>query len=213
MSRTYKVNSRVLTAIIGTGSRLAGNTAGALPRVQVHDVFAAPMAASVSAATSLLITAVAVSDTTGATGVIIAQPDFPRNVTVWCTAANTANVTIVGTDQFDAAQTEVIAANGAAIVAGTKVFKTITSVTSANRSGSATTLSIGQGSILGTSRRIVGCGIDGGVYTTASGETTMVQETTRPVRAVTALVHGVTFNTALADTKTYELTYFTDEAR
>ena len=41
----------------------------------------------------------------------------------------------------------------------------------------------------------------------------MVQEATRPVRAPTANVHGVTFATTLATAKTYELTYWTDEAR
>jgi hypothetical protein len=202
-----------VAAKLSIGTVKAANTGGAFVNMQPTDVFAGPAAASVSAATSLLITPVAVSDSAGATGVIIAQPDFPRNLTVWCTVANTGAVTIVGTDQFDNVQTEIISANGAAIVAGLKVFKKITSVTSANRSGSATTLSIGQGSILGTSRKMNSLQIDGAVYTTASLATTAVQETTRPVKAPTVDVHGVTFSTALDPAKTYLLTYGSSEVR
>jgi hypothetical protein len=202
-----------LLATVGIGTAKAANTGGAFVNVKYTDVIANPAAASTDAATSVLITAVALSGSTTTPGVIIAQPDVPRNVTVWCTVANTANVTIVGTDQFDAAQTEVIAANGTVIVAGTKVFKTITSVTSAIRSGSATTLSIGVGSILGTSRRMNGLGIDGAVFVTSAGYLTAVQETTRPVKAPTAAVYGVTFSTALAATNTYVVSYGSDEAR
>ena len=206
-------NVKGVAAILGVGTMKAVNTGGAFVHQKYVDIFAAPAAASTDAATSTLITPVAISNSAGATGVIIAQPDVPRNVTVWCTVANTANVTIVGTDQFGVAQTEVIAANGAAIVAGTKVFKTLTSVTSANRSGSASTLSIGVGSILGTSRKMNSLEIDGAVYTTASGATTAVQETTRPVKAPTADVHGVTFSTALDPAKTYLLSYGSSEVR
>lgn len=216
MARHYKVPSAAVSAVAGIGTRRAGNTGGALPRFAVHDVFAAPVATSVSAATSLLAGAAGAGQllTDGVTTpVVYANPDFPRNLTVWATGACTSVITITGTDQFGTAISEAISCNGAAIVAGTKVFKTITAISCAAYSDAAQTVSIGQGSILGTSRKIVGCGIDGGVYTTASGETTMVQETTRPVRAVTAGVHGVTFSTALAATKTYELAYFGDEAR
>jgi len=205
-----------VSGIVGCGGRVAGNTGGSLPRIGVHDTFAGPVATSTSAATSLLAGALGAGQlltTAATTPAIYAQPDIPRNLTVWADGTCTSVISFTGTDQFDAAITEDITCNGAAIVAGTKVFKTITAISCAAYSDAAQTVSVGQGSILGTSRKIVGCGIDGGVYTTASGETTMVQETTRPVRAVTADVHGVTFSTTLAATKTYELAYFSDEAR
>jgi hypothetical protein len=207
MGRHYMVPSSVLSAFVSIGSRKAGNTGGALPRFRVHDVFSNPAAAAVDTIVASVAASVGAASLT-----IAAQPDVPRNITITADAAQTEICTITGTDQFGAAQTEAITFNGAATVAGTKVFKTVTAVSNAARSGAAN-ISVGCGSILGTSRRIVGCGIDGGVYTTASGETTMVQETTRPVRAVTVNVHGATFNTALAATKTYELSYWTDEAR
>jgi hypothetical protein len=58
-----------------------------------------------------------------------------------------------------------------------------------------------------------GLAIDGAVFTTASLFGTAVQETTRPVKATTAGVYGVTFNTALVDTKTYVVSYGSDEVR
>jgi hypothetical protein len=213
MSKSFGIQANAALAGLGVGSRKAGNTGGALVNVRYTDVFAAPHAASTDAASCHLITPVAVSDSAGATGVVIAQPDFPRNLVVFCTAANTGDVTLTGLDQFGNAISEVIAANGAAVVAGTKVFAVLSTVTSANRSAGATTLSVGVGSILGSSRMMNSLGIDGAVYTTSSGATTAVQETTRPVKAPTANVHGVTFATALADTKTYLLAYGSSEAR
>ena len=216
MSKSYNVQANVATAALGVGSRKAANTGEALTRVKTHDVFAGPHAASTSAATSHLLGAAGAGQllTTGVTTPTVFNAiDFPRNLTLWADGACTSAITITGTDQFDAVISEVLTANGAAIVAGTKVFKAITGVSCAAYTVGAQTVFIGVGSILGTSRRVVGCGLDGGVFTTASGETTMVQETTRPVRATTASIHGVTFNTALAADKTYELAYFTDEAR
>jgi hypothetical protein len=209
MSKSFSIKSNVATAELGVGGRKAANTGGALTRILVHDVFAAPVAAAVD---TIVASVAASNEAAGADPAIAAQPDIPRNLSITSDAAQTEKVTATGTDQFDNAQTEDITFNGAATVAGTKIFKTVTKLHQAQRSGAAN-ISVGCGSLVGTSRRIVGCGIDGGVYTTASGETTMVQETTRPVRAVTASVHGVTFSTALAAAKTYELSYWTDEAR
>jgi hypothetical protein len=207
MSKSFGIKTNVATAGIGVGSRKAGNTGGALTRIQVHDVWANPAAAAVDTIVASVAAAVGAASLT-----IQAQPDMPRNITITADAGQTEICTITGTDQFDAAQTEAITFNGAATVVGTKIFKTVTAVNNAARSGAAN-ISVGCGSLLGTSRRVVGCGLDGGVYTTANGETTMVQETTRPVRSTTANVHGATFTTALAATKTYELAYYTDEAR
>ena len=202
-----------LRTVWGFGHVRAANLGTAFTCIEYVDVWAGPVAASVSAATSVYITPLALSDTLVTAGAIIAQPDFPRNLTVWCTVANTCNVTITGTDQFDASATDTIACNGAAIVAGTTIFKTITAVSAATRTGSASTLTIGCGSKLGTSRRIIGIETDGMVFATANGVATGVQETTRPVKATTAGVYGVTFSTALDPANTYVLLYHSDEAR
>lgn len=202
-----------LRTVYGFGHVKAANLGTAWNCLEYVDVYAGPIAASTNAATSVYITPLALSDTVVTTGAIIAQPDFPRNLTVWCTVANTCNVTITGTDQFDAAATDTIACNGAAIVAGVTIFKTITAVSAAVRTGGATTLTVGCGSILGTSRRIIGLETDGMVFTTASLVATGVQETTRPVKTTTAGVYGVTFSTALDPAKTFVCLYHSDEAR
>ena len=92
-----------------------------------------------------------------------AQPDASRP-----SAGQTEAITVTGTDQFDAAQTEAITFNGAATVAGTKVFKTVTQAACAPRSGAAN-ISVGVGNIMGTSRKMNSLSIDAAVYTTASG--------------------------------------------
>ena len=216
MSKSYNVQANVATAGVGVGSRKAGNTGGALVNVRITDVFAGPRAAATSAATSHLLGAAGAGQllTAGVTTPTVFNAiDFPRNLTLWADGACTSAITITGTDQFDAVISEVLTANGAAIVAGTKVFKTITGVSCAAFTVGAQTVFLGVGSILGSSRKMNSLGIDGAVYTTANDPTTAVQETTRPVKAVTANVHGVTFNTALADTKTYLLAYGSSEMR
>lgn len=80
-------------------------------------------ATKVLAATLLIIT-VPQSITTG-----ITNPDFPRLLTVKGNDGNvTGNVVIVGTDINDTAVTDTIALNAANEVAGTKAFKTVTSI-------------------------------------------------------------------------------------
>ena len=74
-------------------------------------------------------------------------------------------------------------------------------------------VSMGTGPILGTARKMNSLCVDGTVYTTASGASTAVQETTRPVKAPTAGVYGVTFGTAIAATKTYVVAYGSSEVR
>jgi len=74
-------------------------------------------------AATLLTTSVQ-SITTG-----ITNPDFPRLLTVKGNDGNViGNVVIVGTDINDAAVTDTIALNAANEVAGTKAFKTVTSI-------------------------------------------------------------------------------------
>jgi len=205
-----------LAAALGVGTTKAANTGAALVNMRYVDSFAGPLATSVSAATSLLIGAAGAGQllTTGVTTPTVFNAiDFPRNLTVWADGACTSAITITGLDQFGTAISEVITCNGSAIVAGTKVFASITAVSCAAYTVGAQTVTVGQGSILGTSRRMNGLSIDGAVFTTSSGYLTAVQETTRPVKAPTAGVYGVTFTTALADTKTYRVAYGSDEIR
>jgi hypothetical protein len=205
-----------LQAIGGIGHLFAMNTGGAFPLFENLEVYTNPLAVPTNVATCDLVTSVAagVGDTvlTMVAGVKATLSTIPRNVVIAADAAQTENCNIVGFDQFGNAQTETIVFNGAAVVAGTKVWGSLTSITQMARSGAAN-IGCGLGSIIGTSRRITGLEIDGAVYTTANGVATSVQETTRPVKSTTAAVHGVTFNTALAVTKTYMLLYHSDEAR
>jgi len=205
-----------LATTIGWGTTKAANTGGALVNMRYTDTIAAPVATSTSAATSLLAGVAgagwALSATLTTTGLVYANPDVPRNVTVWASGACTSAITVTGTDQFGNIISEAITANGSAIVAGTLVFKTLTALSGAT-DASTRTISIGQGSILGTSRKMNGLEIDGAVYTTGSGAATAVQETTRPVKGATADVHGVTFATALDPLKTYVVSYGSSEVR
>jgi len=205
-----------LAATLGIGSTKAANTGAALVNMRYTDVIADPHAASTNAASCHLLGTAGAGQllTTGVTTpTVFNDIDFPRNLVVWADGACTSAITITGTSQFDAVISEAIACNGAAIIAGTKIFKTITGVSCAAYTGGAQTVYIGVGSILGTSRIMNGLCIDGAVYTTASGASTAVQETTRPVKAPTAAVYGVTFNTALAASKTYLVSYGSSEVR
>lgn len=205
----FQKHMKGVAAKLGVGTLNAVNTGGSFPAIRYVDVLAGKAAAAVDT----IVASVAASNAAAGVDLTIqAQPDIPRNITITADAAQTEKVTITGTDQFDAAQTEEITFNGAATVAGLKIFKTVTTVHQAQRSGAAN-ISVGCGNLIGTSRRVLGFGLDAGVYTTASGITTMVQETTRPVRAVTANVHGVTFSTALDPAKTHVITYLSDEMR
>jgi len=205
-----------LAATFGVGTTKAANTGGDYVNMRYVDVFADPHATSTNAASCHLLGSAGAGQllTTGiTTPTVFTNPDFPRNLTVWADGACTSAITITGTNQFDAAISEAISCNGAAIVSGTKVFKTITGVSCAAYSAGAQTVYIGVGSILGTSRIMNGLSIDGAVYTTASGASTAVQETTRPVKAPTAAVYGVTFATALSASVTYLVAYGSSEVR
>lgn len=218
MAGIFKASAKVFGAIIGLGTRRAANTGGAWDDFGYVDVFANPAATPTNVATCTLVTSVAApSDAAGADLTIVAAVEAtlrtqPRSLAIAADAGQTEAVTVTGKDQFGNAQTEEITFNGAAVVQGTKVWGRVTGIHCAQRSGAAN-IGVGLGTILGTSRRIHGISIDGGVYTTASGKLTAVQETTRPVKSTTAGVHGVTFSTALAATKTYILRYRSDEAR
>jgi hypothetical protein len=89
---------------------------------------------------------------------IATQPDIPRNVTVSATAADTADtmgtITFVGTNVDDEEISEEIAPVAGSVVAGTKAFKSITSITGAGWAIDAVeetndTITIGTGNELG----------------------------------------------------------------
>jgi len=205
-----------LAALIGVGTTKAANTGGAYVDMHYVDVFADPHAASTNAASCHLLGAAGVGQLleAGITNPTVFNAiDFPRNIVIWADGACTSHINFTGTDQFDAVITEEIICNGAAIVAGLKVFKTITACECAAFTVGAQTVTVGVGVILGTSRRMNGLAIDGAVYTTASGASTAVQQTTRPVKAPTAGVYGVTFATAPTASTTHLLSYGSDEVR
>lgn len=200
----------------GIGHMFGANTSTAFPVYEYVDVWANPGVVPTNVATCDLVVSVAAAagDTalTLVAAVAAKLTTIPRNIVIAADAAQTEACNLVGFDQFGTAQTEAITFNGAAVVAGTKVWGSITSITQVARSGVAN-IGCGFGSIFGTSRRIIGLQTDGAVFTTTSGAVTAVQETTRPVKTTTSGVHGVTFTTAIAATKTYCLLYHSDEAR
>jgi hypothetical protein len=80
----------------------------------------------------------------------ITNPVTPRNLSAVAAATyDGGSITIVGTDQFDKAQTEVIAAVANSTVYGTKIFKTVTSITKAAIGVAAAGCSIGTGDKIG----------------------------------------------------------------
>lgn len=207
-----------LQVISGLGHLFASNTGAGYPVFEYVETFANPHAVPTNVSTCDLVTSVAASnDAAGADLTIVPAvaahlTTCPRNIVIAADAAQTEHIHITGTDQFGTAQTEQITFNGAAVVAGTKVWGSVTTIHQDQRSGAAN-IGCGFGSIFGTSRRVLGLGLDGCVYVTATGKLAGVQETTRPVKSTTSGVHGVTFNTAIAATNTYDLLYHSDEAR
>ena len=202
---------------LGVGSRLAANTGAAFPAVKYVDVFTNPDILITTNADSKFVTTVAAAAGITALTIVAAEEAKLRSVgarslAICSDGAQTEKITVTGTDQFGTAQTEDITFNGAAVVKGTKVWGSVSSISQAARSGAAN-ISVGWGDIFGTSRRIIGLAVDGCVFTTSSGVATAVQETTRPLKSTTASVHGVIFSTAIAATKTYVVRYISDEVR
>lgn len=77
----------------------------------------------------------------------VATFDVPRNVTVVSGGADTAVVTVTGTDEYGVTMSEAITLNGNTTVQGKKAFKTVTAVaTSATTSNGVL---VGTGDILG----------------------------------------------------------------
>lgn len=77
----------------------------------------------------------------------VATFDVPRNVVIDSGGADTAVLTITGTDQFGATMVENITLNGTTAVAGLKAFKTVTSIVSS--AAIANGAFVGTGDVLG----------------------------------------------------------------
>lgn len=78
------------------------------------------------------------------------DPDVPRNIRVTMAAGwDGGDVTVVGTDQFDAAVNEVFTTGDGVTRVGTKIFKTVTSATKATPAGVT-----GNGASIGTGDKV-----------------------------------------------------------
>lgn len=124
------IMARALNAVIGGARLVAGGTPAAKGTTNVH-------AAVASNAVNLFPGP-------------ITNPDVPRNLRyVFAASYDGGNLTVVGTNQFGNAQTEVVTAVANTTVVGTKVFKTVTSITKATVGATANAVSVGTGDKIG----------------------------------------------------------------
>lgn len=92
------------------------------------------------------------------------QPDVPRNLTVTHTAVSTADtlgtIAIVGTDYAGNALTETLTPSNGTVVAGTKAFRSVTSITGAGWVIAAgnDTVTVGYGDLIGLPVQLAGTG-------------------------------------------------------
>lgn len=85
----------------------------------------------------------------------ITNPASPRNLSAVAAASYDGGaLTIVGTNQFDKAQTEVITPVAASTVYGTKIFKTVSSITKATVGANAAAVSVGTGDKIGVTYNV-----------------------------------------------------------
>lgn len=121
--------------------------------VEQIDTITAPVAASTT-----LVHAAVFGDAVGPVSVTTAltNPDVPRNIEIAFGATfDGGNVTVVGTDQFGRAQSEVVVVADGTTVAGLKIFKTVTSFSYAGGgvgTHGTNTASVGVGNKLGLSK-------------------------------------------------------------
>lgn len=167
---------------------------GGQVRVRTHTLVAPALG---SDAAILADTALANGATTVVT-TFVAQPGVPRNVTVKGNAAAvTGNVVVAGTDISGAAITETIALNAANLVAGTRAFATITSITlPAYAAANTERVRVGTGARLGLPVRISRNSVIAAFLAN-------VREATAPTVTVSASVlasNTVTLNSALNGT-------------
>jgi hypothetical protein len=122
----------------------------------------------------------------------ITNPAIPRSVrAVFAAAYDGGDITIVGTNQFDEAQTETIVAVANSTVAGVKIWKTITSITKGAVGANGATVSIGQGSKLGLPQRLASGG--GLLMATVTPEAVTVDTTNHAITTTTAPNGAVVF--------------------
>lgn len=108
--------------VVGTDNLTFALLNSGAPRMKAF-LISAPAAAGVA------VHAAIASDNASAVTTGITNPAIPRAVQIVFHASwDGGDVTIVGTDQFDNAQTEVIADTAGSTVQGVKVWKTITSI-------------------------------------------------------------------------------------
>ena len=141
------------TTGLTTDATTATNTATSCPAICT---VATPAAAS---ANGILATAKLYSDGAGNTISADAQPDKPRNLTVYFPATwDGGTVTITGTDQFDAAVTCDFAVPGGlpATVTGINIFKTINAsgIAKASVGVAHVAITVGTGNKLGLSAHL-----------------------------------------------------------
>lgn len=138
----------------------------------------------------------------------ITNPVTPRTVRIKGNQAScTGDVIVVGTDIRGGAITDTIAAAGTSAVAGTRAFKTITSITIPTRGAPSDTISLGPGPAVGRSRAMP---TDLGIGGTMDG----VFEATRPTFGSSATVislNTVSFNTAFNGARDYKVSYVSTE--
>jgi SPP1 family predicted phage head-tail adaptor len=83
------------------------------------------------------------------------DPDFPRNLQVDLASGwDGGDITIAGTDQFDAAVIEVFTTGSGVTRVGTKIFKTVTAISKASVGVAAAGATVGVGNKLGVVGRL-----------------------------------------------------------
>ena len=153
-------------------------------------------AASVLAATALL------SGTTKTVTTGITQPDFPRCVSIVCSAANTGVVAISGTNINGVTISENITLNGVTGVNGLKAFATITQIVLPQYNAGGDTVSVGLTKKFGYQDAVSG---DYVIMAAVAG----VKEGTAPTTVSNALVElcNISFNTAISGSNTFKWAY------
>lgn len=113
--------------------------------------FQVSAASAVAASATAVHAAVTLTASAQTVTTAITSPAVPRNVSVTGNASGiTGNVVVTGTNYNGDTITETIALSGTSTVAGTKAFKTVTSIAlPAKTNSSGDTVSVGIGSALG----------------------------------------------------------------
>ena len=110
------------------------------------------------AAKGVNVHAAIASDNASAVTTSITNPAIPRSLQVVFAASwDGGDITIVGTDQFDAAVTEVIPDTANSTVEGVKIFKTVTSISNETvGTGGSRTATVQTGPKIGLLQSLVG---------------------------------------------------------